>query len=165
MIAALLREVVAGHLGAELALGSGLLLLTAFVHGIGVAVVLWTHERQLLRAATHRATHAVGSLAAMVVVLIAVHLVEIFLWALLFREIGAIAGLRDAFYFSTVTYTTLGYQDVPFPKEYRILPGMLALAGVFMMGWTTGVLFAVTNGYIQTHVRQRLEREQARARR
>lgn len=163
MIAALFREVVAGHLGAELLLGSGLLLLTALVHGVGIALVLWVHEHQLLRAAAHRATHAVASLATMIAVLIAVHLVEIFLWALLFTEIGAIAGLRDAFYFSTVTYTTLGYQDVPFPSEYRILPGMLALAGVFMMGWTTGVLFAVTNGYIQTHVRQRLERERARA--
>lgn len=158
MIAALFREVFAGNLVAELVLGGALLLLTAIVHGAGVSAVIFAYERQLELEAARMRRHPLGAFSLLIVVLIASHLTEIFLWALLFFEIGAIGDLRTAFYFSAVTYTTLGYQDVPFPPEYRILPAMLSLAGVFMIGWTTGLLFAVTNGYIQSDMKRRLAR-------
>ncbi|MCU0804965.1 MAG: potassium channel family protein [Burkholderiales bacterium] len=159
MIATLFREVFAGNLFAELVLGGALLLLTAIVHGVGVSAVILTYERQALLQAAHMRRHPFAAFSLLIVVLLATHLAEILLWALLFLEMGAIEDLRTAFYFASVTYTTLGYQDVPFPAEYRILPAMLSLAGVFMIGWTTGLLFAVTNGFIQNHVRRRLERD------
>ena len=162
MIAALFREVVAGNLPAELVLGGLLLLLTAIVHGAGISAVVFTYERQLELEAAHLRRHPLGAFSVLVVVLLSTHLVEIFLWALLFSGIGAIGDLRTAFYFSAVTYTTLGYQDIPFPSEYRILPAMLALAGVFMIGWTTATLFAVTNGFIQAHMKRRLGRDEPR---
>jgi len=162
MIAMLFREIVAGNPLAELILGGMLLLLTAIVHGVGISAVVLTHERQLALEAAHMRHHPLAAFSLLIVVLLSTHLVEIFLWAMLFAEIGAIGDLRTAFYFSLVTYTTLGYQDVHFPPEYRILPAMLALAGVFMIGWTTGTLFAVTNGVIQSHMKRRLEREAGR---
>jgi hypothetical protein len=158
MIAALFREVFAGNLVAELLLGGALLLLTAMVHGVGVTAVIFGYERQATREAAHLRRHPVAAFSLLIVVLMATHLAEILLWAVLFSEMGAIGDLRTAFYFSAVTYTTLGYQDIPFPQEYRILPAMLSLAGVFMIGWTTGLLFAVTNGFIQSRMKRRLER-------
>ena len=49
---------------------------------------------------------------------------------------------ESAFYFSGVTYTTLGYGDVVLPPEWRLLAPLEALAGILMCGLSAGLFFA-----------------------
>jgi voltage-gated potassium channel Kch len=52
---------------------------------------------------------------------------------------------RTSFYFSAVTYTTVGYGDLILPDQWRLLAAAEALTGILMCGWSTGVLFAVVS--------------------
>ena len=75
--------------------------------------------------------------------LILIHLVEIAIWALFYLGRGAMPDAESAFYFSGVTYTTVGYGDMVLPEPWRILAPLEALTGVLMCGLSTGFFFAV----------------------
>jgi len=71
------------------------------------------------------------------------HLLEIVLWALYYAWNEALTDLHSAFYFSVVTYTTVGYGDLVLPREWRLVGGVEALTGILMCGLSTGFFFAV----------------------
>ena len=66
---------------------------------------------------------------------------ECWLWALLFYTLGAFDEIETALYFSTVTYTTLGYGDVVLGEELRLLAAFAAANGTIIIGWTTAMVF------------------------
>ena len=70
--------------------------------------------------------------------------IEAVLWGLLYLYDPMITELPDpqtAFYFSMVTYTTLGYGDVVLSGEWRTLSAIQAGNGVIIFGWTTALIF------------------------
>lgn len=75
--------------------------------------------------------------------LILMHLLEISIWALLYTWGHAFPDVRSAFYFSSVTYTTVGYGDLVLPEMWRLVGGVEALTGILMCGWSTGFFFTV----------------------
>ncbi|MDJ0866522.1 MAG: potassium channel family protein [Myxococcota bacterium] len=123
-----------------------LLLATTFVHLIFTAVVLgWLH-----RLASHH--WSAGSAVRRSIVLggvvlamaLAAH-VEAGIWAGFYVLVGALSDFRDSFYFSLVTFTTLGYGDVTLDREWRTLAAFQAANGIMMFGWTTALIVAVAN--------------------
>jgi len=68
---------------------------------------------------------------------------EIWLWAGLFIWLGAFTTLEEALYFSTVTFSTLGYGDVVLDSSWRLLAAFEAANGLFLFGWSTALVFAV----------------------
>jgi len=81
--------------------------------------------------------------------LILIHLIEISLWALFYAWKQGLPDLHSALYFSSVTYTTVGYGDLVLPREWRLVGGVEALTGILMCGWSTGFFFAVVNRMYQ----------------
>jgi Ion channel len=71
------------------------------------------------------------------------HLLQIVSWGLFYAWTHRMPDLRSAFYFSAVTYTTMGYGDLVLPKQWRIVGGVEALTGILMCGLSTGLFFAV----------------------
>ena len=70
--------------------------------------------------------------------------IEAVLWALLYLytlEIAVLPDPQSAFYFSMVTFTTLGYGDLVLTGEWRTLASIQAANGVIMFGWTTALIF------------------------
>jgi len=70
--------------------------------------------------------------------------IEASVWALIYLYNPAITVLADAqtaFYFSMVTYTTLGYGDIVLTGDWRILSAIEAANGVIIFGWTTALIF------------------------
>ena len=55
--------------------------------------------------------------------------------------ITTLQDLETAFYFSMVTFTTLGYGDVVLTGKWRTLASIQAANGVIVFGWTTAMLF------------------------
>lgn len=74
--------------------------------------------------------------------LMCVHLIEISIWAEFYVWRGCLADRATAFYFSSVTYLTVGYGDVVLPPEWRGLSSAEALNGILMAGLSTAFLFA-----------------------
>jgi Ion channel len=71
------------------------------------------------------------------------HLVEIAFWAAFYTWKGCLPDFRTAFYFSSVTYTTVGYGDVVLPVGFRGFSSAEALSGILLTGLSSGFLFTV----------------------
>jgi hypothetical protein len=80
---------------------------------------------------------------------LAAHLVDIALWAALFRICGEFAGLGTAYYHSAVNYTTLGYGDLLMTPSWRMLGPLEAADGMLMFGVSTAIIFALIQRLLQ----------------
>ena len=56
-------------------------------------------------------------LGGIVLLMLTGHMLQMLLWAVAYRAVGAIEDFEKAMYFSMVTFTTLGYGDVTLDKE------------------------------------------------
>lgn len=69
--------------------------------------------------------------------------VESSIWALMYLftpELTVLSDAQSAFYFSLVTYTTLGYGDIVLTGDFRVLSAIQAANGVIIFGWTTALI-------------------------
>lgn len=83
-------------------------------------------------------------LAAAATVLALKHYADIVLWAiayLYFAHANELTDLGTAIYFSSVTYTTLGYGDIVLNDNWRLICGVEAMNGTLLFGWSTALLF------------------------
>ncbi len=80
--------------------------------------------------------------------LILLHLAEIAVWALFYWWQKCLPDAESSFYFSGVTYTTLGYGDLVLPQEWRLLGPVEGLTGILMCGLSTGFFFAVVSRFL-----------------
>lgn len=69
-------------------------------------------------------------------------MIQILIWALLYRVTGLLDDFETAAYFSGVTFTTLGYGDVLLTGRLRFLAPFQAACGVMMFGLSTAALLA-----------------------
>jgi Ion channel len=70
------------------------------------------------------------------------HFAQVGLWAGFLVFLGALKTYDDAFYFSLVTFATLGYGDIVLAPGYRIFGALAATCGSLMLGWSTALIFA-----------------------
>jgi len=77
--------------------------------------------------------------------LILIHAAEISVWAFFYLWAGCLPDAESAFYFSGVTYTTIGYGDVVLPKPWRILGPIEGMTGILMGGLSAGLFFATVS--------------------
>jgi hypothetical protein len=126
---------------AELSVATAMVLLTVLIHAVGlysVARLLRLEERE--EAAAHIHPLSIRGFATTLVVilgLIALHGTEIWLYAFLYHMIGAVDGLRDAVYFSTVTYGAIGYDDAAMAERWRLVSAIEGINGIILIGWST----------------------------
>ena len=121
-----------------------LLAMCVIVHAGGLA---WLLRRLLLRPKkmNHGMFGAVTLLIKVASWLLVFHLVEIAFWAFFFWLGGCLPNLETAFYFSGVTYSTVGYGDVVLPHEWRLLAPLEGLTGILMCGLSTGFFFVIVS--------------------
>ena len=126
----------------------GLLIVSATVllHASGTA--WWLGRLRNRRQSETRAVKQSTMLSILVqtaLVLITLHVVEVFLWAQAFLLLpgSGLASLEEAMYFSFATFTTLGYGDIILDARWRLLTGIESLNGVLLLGWSTALSFAV----------------------
>ncbi len=73
------------------------------------------------------------------------HAVDIVIWAgayWLFVE-SQFASFEEAVYFSSVTYTSLGYGDLVIQGRWRLLCSFEAIGGMILFGLSTALLFVI----------------------
>jgi len=75
-----------------------------------------------------------------VLIVICVHTVEAWSWAVLYLYLGEFSELQHALYFSVVTSTTLGYGDVTLSPEWQMLSTFEAMGGLILFGVSTAFL-------------------------
>lgn len=87
-----------------------------------------------------------------VLVLFAGHVLQFATWAAVFVELGEFADFKTAFYFSTVSFTSLGYGDIVLTDRWRLLGGIEAANGVLMFGLSAGTILSVMNRMFSRHI-------------
>jgi hypothetical protein len=126
---------------ADLFFGGVLLVLIILVHAAGVRAVT-THvlrrsQAIMQRPARWRADLLMGSIVFM---LLALHVVEMFIWTVALVYANLIPDWRSAGFFAGNTYTTVGYGAFVLPDGWRMLAPIIAMSGLFAFGWSGSVL-------------------------
>ena len=121
-----------------------LVALTVVVHTAGIALLL-RHLTSLYALPPKRLGPVIRRLLHIIWWLILLHLLEISIWGLFYLWRGYLPNAEAAFYFSGVTYTSLGYGDVVLAKPWRLLAPIEGLVGVIMCGLSTGYFFVVVS--------------------
>jgi voltage-gated potassium channel Kch len=129
----------------KLATGLGMMVLTIIIHALfmvgGAKAAKW---RQSRFGDVGNETIKAVLLSALTVWMFLAIVLEAWLWALLYLFDPLVTTLPDmetAFYFSMVTFTTLGYGDVVLSGPWRTLASIQAANGVIIFGWTTALIF------------------------
>jgi hypothetical protein len=135
-----------------------LVVLTVAMHAVGFAVLLRAMIRShaLEKAGFRPVTLLVIGLTCW---LILIHLAEISVWGLFYLWQGCLPDAESAFYFSGVTYTTVGYGDLVLPKPWRMLAPVEAMTGILLFGLSTGLFFALVSRWHSNWMRMKTASE------
>jgi hypothetical protein len=135
----------------EVLWGIVLVAITLAIHGVGILVTLRTSHAFKHRLA--QAPSLVGGLSVIILaswVIILVHLVEVLVWAAFFVWKNAVASPNAnaslAYYLALMDYTTLGC-NYNLRLNWRLLEGMIGIAGFLAFAWSTGVLLTLAQDF------------------
>src|ERR1041385_4426076 len=106
----------------NLALGTAMIAATVLFHTVGLIALSGTMNRVVAWFRLHR--HDFGKTVTMVTTVLGIfslHTAEIWMWAGLFLVTGEFSLFEDALYFSTSTFSTIGYGDVTLSPAWRLL--------------------------------------------
>ena len=121
-----------------------MILLMTIIHVIGLIGLASTLPR-LSNWARHKYPGLLPGilLATSVIWLISIHTLEVWIWALLYIQVGEFSDIASALYFSTVTATTLGFGDVVLSPDWQLLSAFEAMGGLLLFGASTAFLLSV----------------------
>jgi voltage-gated potassium channel len=81
--------------------------------------------------------------------LIVLHILQILLWAGGYRWL-CLPSWEACFYFSSASYSTVGYGDVVLPRIWRLLGPVEGITGVLMCGLSVCCLFAIVTRIVES---------------
>ncbi len=124
--------------------GSCLLVFCKIVHLAVVAIAMPMFGRLAtgLRA-LRREVQAAALLSFGVAVVLMVHTIQIWLWAYMLHAVDAFDDFGTSFYFSTATYTTVGYGDLVLGPDLRVFGAFASICGLLAFGISTAFLMGV----------------------
>ena len=129
---------------AKLLIASCLVAGTVVIHASGLGLVL-THVLHSPARTGASFWPITWLLIRVAWLLIVIHMLAIGLWALFFWEAKCLPDFESSFYFSAVTYATIGYGDLVLPKEWRMLGPIEGFTGILMFGLSTAFFFIVVS--------------------
>ena len=137
----------------QVLLGAVMIIVTTVIQAIftiaGVKMLRW----RLSPKVTKSLVKSTLTLALFVLWLFLATILEVWSWALLYLSLGVASSLEQAAYFSTVTFTTLGFGDITLDENWRLLSSFEAANGLLMFGWSTALVFAAVR-WVYDHGRK-----------
>ena len=127
----------------RLSLGAGLIASTVAIQALFMNFGLNHFKRMEERRPGAMARYAATTTVIWVVFLLIPIVLDVTLWATFYYAWGALSSFEEALYFSTVTFTTVGYGDIVLDHEWRQLATFEAVNGWIIFGWATALIMAV----------------------
>jgi hypothetical protein len=116
---------------------------TITIHALVMTVVERVAAAWGTKKRRHPSLRLIAVMIATVSVLMAAHVLEVFVWSLTYSIVDAAPAGTDLVYFAFVNYATLGYGDVTPVEAWRLLGPITAMNGALMFGWSTAVIYDV----------------------
>lgn len=128
----------------NLALAAVMVGLTVTIHFVALLGLMWLLRSGGHRFRAHESWRGQGAAILFVVVgLVAMHTAEVWAYAALYLALGALPSLEEALYFSTTSFTTIGYGDVVLGQRWRLIGAIEGANGLLLFGWSTAFLVSV----------------------
>ena len=128
----------------NLLIASALVATTVIIHAAGLAIVL-SHVLHSSTRPDTRFWQITWLLIRIAWFLIIIHVLEIAVWAVFFWWEKCLPDMEASFYFSGVTYATIGYGDLVLPQEWRLFGPIEGLTGILMCGLSTAFFFVIVS--------------------
>lgn len=131
----------------DLMFGGTVLVLVIMFHAFWIRIITSSYLRHSRLLRTHAPLWRADLLFTfMVMSLLILHLAEVVVWtaALIFGDM--VADWSTAAYFAANCYTALG-EPFSLPREWRIVPPIIAMSGIFAFAWTASVLVNFVSRY------------------
>lgn len=142
-------------LHSQLLRGGLIVTATVVFHIVGLICMLaWIRKLHGKLNVSNELLHAIAVVSFAGFIILGLHIVKIWFWAMMFLNLGAITELEDAIYFSTVTATTVGYGDLVMAEKWRILGSLEAMSGILYFGISTAYLMAVVRITMKNYMDQ-----------
>src|SRR3990170_3325410 len=127
----------------RLGLGAGLIAATVVIQALFMSVGLNNFKRIAERRPEAMARKPATTTVIWILFLLIPIVLDVTLWATFYYVGGALPSFEEALYFSTVTFTTVGYGDIVLDREWRQLATFEAVNGWIIFGWATALIMAV----------------------
>lgn len=132
-------------LAMNLGLAALLLITTVSIHVAGLVALSIPLRRRGMHPARLTSRLARGGAILIVVLgLFGLHTVQIWVYAMAYLAIGEFDSLEAALYFSTSTFTTVGFGDVVLSDAWRLLSAIESMNGFLLIGWSTAFLVGLS---------------------
>jgi voltage-gated potassium channel Kch len=124
----------------QLSAAGGLIAATVAIQALfmsaGLHTLRWVDKhRPMIMPRRPTITTVIWVLFLMIPVIL-----DVTLWAIFYYAQGAMPSFEEAIYFSTVTFTTVGYGDIVLGSEWRQLATFEAVNGWIIFGWATALM-------------------------
>jgi len=138
----------------EFVVSTAMVFVCVTVHGFG----LFSLTKALRSEATIERLRQIRPLSprgaaftlGIVLAIIAIHGIEIWAFAAVYLAVHAIRDFESALYFSTISYSSVGYNDTHILVQWRLLGAFESILGVILLGWSTAFFFRML-GRIDAH--------------
>ncbi len=128
----------------QFAIGTVLILITVIIHALILDRVMDLLEKWGPEFFKHFKRIWCSSILSFAVFCAFVsHIIQIWVWAFFYLSVSAFDNLETALYFSTTTYTTVGYGDVFLGKDWRLISAFQSANGLLLFGWSAAFIFEV----------------------
>ncbi|MEZ5956452.1 MAG: ion channel [Hyphomonadaceae bacterium] len=133
------------HLALNLSAATLMVALTTLIHFFGFLILTRLMSGAHTRLRSHESAWRQAGLILLVVFgIFALHTVQIWCYAVLYRLLGEFSTFEQALYFSTVSFSTLGLGDFTLSVNWRVLGAIEAMNGLVLIAWSTAFLMSVT---------------------
>jgi len=105
----------------------------------------WQNRSRILRTS--------GPIAFVLAVIIAIHTIQVWIWAIVWVLGDVLPDWNSALYFSLVTFTTLGYGDIVLGDGLRIFGAFASVTGLLAFGLSTAFLVGLMTRMFEENLR------------
>ena len=133
----------------NLAVATLMVAITFAIHFaglVGLTALLRQRSREFQRRTLKLGGTLGQGLGILIVVfsLFALHSLQIWLYAFAYMAVGELQQVETAVYFSTSTFTTVGFGDVILSHKWRMLGVAESMNGFLLISWSTAFLVSLT---------------------
>lgn len=128
----------------SLIVSAAMITLTVVIHMVGLLGLMAFLQARSPRLRPFHSRLGQGVFIVLTVLgLVAIHGLEMWLYAALYMVLGVFTDMEEALYFSISTFTTVGFGELVIEGRWRILGALESFNGFLLIGWSTAFMVSV----------------------